>query len=141
MPTGAKYLRKSKSDKVVKRIQKAIYYYMRGDLGKSEDQAKRALKALQRHRMRPSYLSLEIGKILNNIGVKHLQLGHFRKATSLLQRALVLKREVIGKQHESSIGTLKTLIQSSIYSCKFDLAKENFSISSFPTSRALWDIL
>ena len=97
---------------------------MKGDLGRSVDQTKRALKAIQRHGMRPSYLSLEIGKILNNVGAKHLQSGHFRKATSLLQRALVLKREVIGKQHESSISTLKMLIESSIYSCKIDLAKE-----------------
>jgi len=120
----AKPFQNSKLDKVVKRIQKAIYYYMRDDLSRSEDQAKRALKALQRHRMRPSYLSLEIGKILNNIGVKRLQRGHFKEATSLLQKALILKREVIGRQHESSIGTLKMLIESSIYSCEFDLTKE-----------------
>lgn len=81
-----------KLDKVVKRIQKAIHYYQRGNLGKAEDQARRGLRNLKRLKMRPDYLSLEIGKILNNIGVRHLQLGRFRKATSLFQKALMLKR-------------------------------------------------
>jgi len=112
------------SEKVLKCINRAVYFLNRNKFTKAEDQAERALKTLSQLKMRPSPFSFEIGKILNHIGVKYLQRGDFRRATLNLQKAMMLKREVAGKEHESSIGTTRNLIQSSMFSCSFDLAEK-----------------
>jgi len=113
------------SYKVRKRLQKAFQYLQKGDLRKSEEQAKRSLKALHRLKSKPVDILLDIGGVLNNIGAQHSQAGNFKNATSLFQNSLKLKIEAVGKQHESSIGTLKNLAQSAIFSCNFNLAQKS----------------
>lgn len=112
----------SKSNRIVRRIQRAQEYYVKGDLSKSENEITKALKSIRKG-IKNDFLVLEIGKVLNNLGAQHLSIGHFKKTVSLLRKALNLKRKVIGDYHESSIGTLKMLAESCIYACEFDLAK------------------